>query len=92
MFKGVKEHGVVQMYLSNILYIDFSKSFDGRNFFEFTRNLLQYNIFPFSRDSWTFRKVPTLSSSIKRTLSFSSSSPARVAPLKIQQIRYLVNL
>jgi hypothetical protein len=93
----LKEHGVVQMYLSNILYIDFSKSFDGKNFTELTRNLIQYNIFPYSRDSWTFRKAPTLSSSIKRTLSFSSGSPARVAPIlrspsKIQQIRHLVNL
>jgi hypothetical protein len=72
----LKEHGVVQMYLSNILYIDFSKSFDGKNFSELT---------------------PTLSSSIKRTLSFSSCSPARVAPIlrspsKIKQIRHLVNL
>ena len=94
----LKEHGVVQMYLSNILYIDFSKNFDGRNFQEFTRNLLQYNIYPFLRESWTFRKAPTLSTSIKRTLSFSTRvSPARVAPIlrspsKIKQIRHLVNL
>lgn len=98
----LKEHGVVQMYLSNILYIDFSKGFDGRNFLELSRNLLQYGISPYLKHSWTFRKAPTLTTSIKRSLS-SRLTPSRVAPslksasvirspAKLQQIRHLVNL
>ena len=93
----LKDHGVVQMYLSNILYIDFSQSFDGRTFMNFTTNLTRHNIFPFVKELWTFRKAPILANNIKRTFSFGSYtlSPRRVAPLlrtPSKQLRHLVNL
>jgi len=93
----LKDFGVIQMYLSNILYIDFSKNFEERSFLELTRNLRQHNILPFAKEYWTFRKAPVLANNIKKTLSFKSYglTPSRVAPLlgsSSKQIRHLVNV